>query len=110
MLRQAGNLDRAFKVFTDLRESSQRPGARTLQLRPDAATFGSLLNACARAGNPYSAKRVLELMSHAGVPPSTTTYTSLMHAYVKQGSPENVKHAFEVRRWSLLNSLLTVRP
>lgn len=48
------------------------------------------------AGNADSAKKVLELMKRAGVPPTAEAYTSLMSACMKQGSPENIAYAFEV--------------
>lgn len=49
---QAGDTENAFAVFHELCEMSSSPSVSGFKLRPTLRTFGSLLHACARSGEP----------------------------------------------------------
>ncbi len=67
------------------------------RLVPDAATYGALLHACAKAGDAAGAERLIRAMAAAGVAPDVRQFTTLMHACVQCGTPEALARAFEVR-------------
>jgi pentatricopeptide repeat protein len=54
-------------------------------LRPDAAAFSALMDACAKCGDVPAAEAVLAQMRRARVRPTSPVYTSLMQAHIRAG-------------------------
>jgi len=56
-------------------------------LRPDAAAYAALVDACAKGGDAAAARAVLAEMRRAGVAPNAPVWTGLMQAHVAAGDP-----------------------
>jgi len=56
-------------------------------LRPDAAAYAALVDACAKGGDAAAARGVLAEMRRAGVAPNAPVWTGLMQAHLAAGDP-----------------------
>jgi len=77
-------LFRLYLVFQEMRVSG---------VQIDAATYNTLINACAVAGNLEKAIETVQSMQEEGIYPNVITYTSLIKACRHNGSPGSVQLA-----------------
>jgi pentatricopeptide repeat protein len=77
-------LFRLFLVFQEMRVSG---------VQIDAATYNTLINACAAAGDLEKAIETVQAMQEEGILPNVITYTSLIKACRYNGAPGCVQLA-----------------
>ena len=75
---------------------------------PDAITFMSILNACARAGGLEWVKGVHHHIVEAGLESDLWVGSALVHMYTKSGSIDNARQVFnqtenrDVFTWNIM--------
>jgi len=83
-------------AFTDVdRQSELTEEMIKSGFRPNAKTYGILLNTCSDAKDVNRAVRLLREMKQSGIEPTVECYTSVIDACVKEGSEMSIQLAFD---------------
>ena len=65
-------------------------------VRPNATTLVTLMNAYANAGDPAGTERTLQRMQENGLRPNLTALNTLMKAYARAGNAQGAERTLEV--------------
>ena len=94
---RGGNVGAAQDVFREL-EGSGTWDMESLGIKPDVASYTSLLDHWANQGDVELSEKVLEKMTRQGVAPDERTFGALVKAYARARDPSGAERVLERMR------------